>query len=106
METDKRCPYCASPNVRLREGMLRVRVVAFITEYAAVDRIIDHLKLTFVAEKPTSIRGKDYLLYARGSVDVDLFRKECREERKSKFLSPPSAPRWSWLVRAVRRARR
>jgi hypothetical protein len=26
--------------------------VAFITDYAAVDRIIDHLKLTFVAEKP------------------------------------------------------
>jgi hypothetical protein len=26
-------------------------VDAFITEYAAVDRIIDHLKLTFVAEK-------------------------------------------------------
>jgi hypothetical protein len=36
----------------------------------------------------TSIRGKDYLLYARGRVDADLFRKECREERKSKFLSP------------------
>lgn len=27
METDKRCPFCASPDVRLREGMLRVRVV-------------------------------------------------------------------------------
>jgi hypothetical protein len=31
-----------------------MRVVAFITDYAAVDRIIDHLKLTFVAEKPPS----------------------------------------------------
>jgi hypothetical protein len=29
-----------------------MKVVAFITEYAAVDRIIDHLKLTFAAEKP------------------------------------------------------
>jgi len=29
-----------------------MKVVAFITDYAAVDRIIDHLKLTFVAEKP------------------------------------------------------
>jgi hypothetical protein len=27
-------------------------VIAFITEYAVVDRIIDHLKLTFVADKP------------------------------------------------------
>jgi len=29
-----------------------IKVVAFITDYAAVDRIIDHLKLRFVAEKP------------------------------------------------------
>jgi hypothetical protein len=32
------------PNVKVR--------CAFITEYAVVDRIIDHLKLTFVAPKP------------------------------------------------------
>jgi hypothetical protein len=30
----------------------KMRVVAFITEFSVVDRIIDHLKLTFVAEKP------------------------------------------------------
>jgi hypothetical protein len=29
-----------------------MKVVAFITDYRAVDRIIDHLKLRFVAEKP------------------------------------------------------
>jgi hypothetical protein len=29
-----------------------MKVVAFITEVAVVDRIIDHLKLTFVAAKP------------------------------------------------------
>jgi hypothetical protein len=29
-----------------------MKVVAFLTEYAVVDRIIDHLKLTFVADKP------------------------------------------------------
>jgi len=28
------------------------RIIAFITDYAAVDRIIQHLKLTFVAERP------------------------------------------------------
>jgi hypothetical protein len=36
------CPKCGGT----------MKVVVFITEYAAVDRIIDHLKLTFVAEKP------------------------------------------------------
>jgi len=29
-----------------------MKVVAFIAEYAVVDRIIDHLKLRFVAAKP------------------------------------------------------
>ncbi|MDH4270731.1 MAG: acid--CoA ligase [Candidatus Aminicenantes bacterium] len=29
-----------------------MRVVAFVTEYAVVDRIIRHLKLTFAAAKP------------------------------------------------------
>ena len=36
------CPRCGG----------RMKVVAFITEYAVVDRIMEHLKLTFVAEKP------------------------------------------------------
>ena len=36
------CPECGGT----------MKVVAFITNYPAVDRIIDHLKLTFVAEKP------------------------------------------------------
>jgi len=31
------CPQCGG----------RMKVIAFITEYAVVDRIIDHLKLTF-----------------------------------------------------------
>jgi len=30
-----------------------MKVIAFITEYAVVDRIIDHLKLTFAAAKPS-----------------------------------------------------
>jgi hypothetical protein len=29
-----------------------MQIIAFITDYEAVDRIIGHLKLTFVAEKP------------------------------------------------------
>jgi hypothetical protein len=36
------CPRCGGT----------MRVIAFLTEHAVVDRIIDHLKLTFVAEKP------------------------------------------------------
>jgi hypothetical protein len=40
------CPKCGG----------RMKVIAFITDYAAVDRIIDHLKLTFAAEKPPPSR--------------------------------------------------
>ena len=36
------CPQCGS----------RMHIIAFITDYAVVDRIIHHLKLTFVAERP------------------------------------------------------
>jgi hypothetical protein len=36
------CPRCGG----------KMRVVAFLTEHAVVDRIIRHLQLTFVAEKP------------------------------------------------------
>ena len=35
------CPKCGG----------RMRIIAFLTDYQAVDRIIDHLKLTFIAEK-------------------------------------------------------
>ena len=40
------CPKCGGS----------MKVVAFITDYAAVDRIVDHLNLTFVAEKPPPSR--------------------------------------------------
>lgn len=36
------CPRCGG----------RMRAVAFLTEHAVVDRIIRHLELLFVAEKP------------------------------------------------------
>jgi hypothetical protein len=36
------CPKCGG----------KMKVVAFIMDYQAIDRIIEHLKLTFVAEKP------------------------------------------------------
>jgi uncharacterized protein (UPF0212 family) len=36
------CPECGGT----------MKVIAFITNFGAVDRIIDHLKLTFMAERP------------------------------------------------------
>jgi hypothetical protein len=57
-----------------------------------MDRIIAHLKPTAVngaySSFLTSIRSKDSLLSARGGADAEVIRKEYREERKSKFLSP------------------
>jgi hypothetical protein len=36
------CPQCGG----------KMRVIAFLTDFAVVDRIIDHLKLSFVADRP------------------------------------------------------
>jgi hypothetical protein len=36
------CPRCGGA----------MKIIAFLTDYAVVDRIIDHLKLTFIAAKP------------------------------------------------------
>jgi hypothetical protein len=36
------CPQCGR----------KMRVISFLTDSAVVDRIIDHLKLTFVAQRP------------------------------------------------------
>jgi hypothetical protein len=43
--------YEVDPMVCARCGG-QMRIIAFLTDYAVVDRIIDHLKLTFVAERP------------------------------------------------------
>ncbi len=36
------CPHCGG----------QMKVIAFLTDYAVVDRTINHLKLTFVADRP------------------------------------------------------
>ena len=36
------CPRCGAT----------MKIIAFLTDYAVVDKIIEHLKLTFVADKP------------------------------------------------------
>jgi len=55
------CPRCGGT----------MRVVAFLTEYAVVDRIINHLKLTFVADRPPPprIAYQEYLLDADPPAD-------------------------------------
>jgi len=40
------CPECGGP----------MRIMAFLTDYSVVDKIINHLKLTFVASKPPPSR--------------------------------------------------
>ena len=53
------CPDCGS----------RMRIIAFLTDYAVVDRIINHLKLTFVAAKPPPphIAYQKFLMAAEAS---------------------------------------
>jgi hypothetical protein len=55
------CPQCAGT----------MKVIAFLTDYAVVDRIINHLKLTFVAERPPPPRlaFQQYLMGAEASTD-------------------------------------
>ena len=31
----------------------QMRIIAFLTDYAVADRIINHLKLTFAADRPS-----------------------------------------------------
>jgi hypothetical protein len=48
-----------------------MKVIAFLTDYAVVDRIIDHLKPTFVAERPPPhyIAYQEVLLAAETSAE-------------------------------------
>jgi len=58
------CPQCGGT----------MRVIAFLTDYAVVDRIIDHLKLTFVAERPPppQIAYQELLMAAESSAEYFL----------------------------------
>mgnify|MGYP005832949099 CR=1 FL=1 len=42
----------------------RMRIISFLTDYAVVDRIINHLKLTFIASKPPppQVAFQEYLV--------------------------------------------
>jgi len=48
-----------------------MRIIAFLTDYGVVDRIINHLRLSFVADKPPPphIPYQELLLAAQTSTE-------------------------------------
>jgi len=48
-----------------------MKVIAFLTDYPVVDRIINHLRLSFVADKPPPprIASQELLMAAEASAD-------------------------------------
>lgn len=60
-----RCPKCQG----------QMPIIAFLTDYAAMDRIINHLKLTFVADKPSPphILSQELLMVAEMSAEYHLW---------------------------------
>jgi hypothetical protein len=53
------CPKCQG----------EMRIIAFLTDYAVVDRIINHLKLTFVADRPPHIAYQEVLMATEPSAE-------------------------------------
>jgi len=55
------CPRCGG----------QIKVIAFLTDYTVVDRIVDHLKLAFVAERPPPlhIAYQETLMAAEASAE-------------------------------------
>jgi hypothetical protein len=55
------CPRCGG----------KMKVVAFITDFAVVDKIIDHLKLSFIAERPPppQVAFQEYLVAAEAPAE-------------------------------------
>jgi hypothetical protein len=58
------CPECGG----------QMKVIAFLTDYAVVDRIIDHLKLSFVADKPppAHLAYQEVLMAAEAPTEYSL----------------------------------
>jgi len=50
-----------------------MKIIAFLTDYAVVDRIINHLKLTFVAERPPPPRVAYQELLMAAETSADYF---------------------------------
>jgi len=50
-----------------------MKVIAFLTDYPVVDRIIGHLKLTFVAERPPPPHIADQELLMAAEAPAEYF---------------------------------
>ena len=48
-------------------------IIAFITDFYVVDRIINHLKLTFVADKPPPPQGAFQELLMAAETSAEYF---------------------------------
>jgi hypothetical protein len=72
------CPKCGGT----------IKIIDFITEYAVVERIIDHLKLTFAAGKllPSNVFEQVALLASfRGKAGFPHMSKPCLHGERSAF---------------------
>jgi len=78
------CPQCGS----------QMKVISFLTDYAVVDRIIDHLKLTFVADRPPPphLAYQEVLMAAEAGSDIFHDSLFDRKEQSARF------PALFWLV--------
>ncbi|MBM3284349.1 MAG: acid--CoA ligase [Candidatus Aminicenantes bacterium] len=50
-----------------------MRIIAFITDYAVVDRIINHLNVTFVAERPPPPHVVSQEFFSDSEASADYF---------------------------------
>jgi hypothetical protein len=57
------CPKCGG----------QMKVIAFLTDFSVVDRITDHLKLTFVAAKPPPSHVFEQVALMAAEPDVEYF---------------------------------
>lgn len=57
------CPKCGA----------EMHIIAFLTDFSVVDRIINHLKLTFVAERPPPPRIAYQKLLMDADISADYF---------------------------------
>jgi hypothetical protein len=50
----------------------KMRVIAFLTDYAVENKIINHLKLTFIAERPPPAQPKTNFLFPPEIVILEI----------------------------------
>jgi hypothetical protein len=64
-----------------------MKVIAFLTDYAVVDRIINHLKLTFVVERPPppQFAYQEILMAANPAATIFLNLSLPEKEKSGRF---------------------